>query len=216
VKRDVLSGHGPLGELYPLNTTHPQKEGDTMTFLFLVPNGLNDEQRPEWGSWAGRYGLMPDAGERKYYWANAEDDWEGTRHRENTLNRWGADLQNDFRARLDWCVKDYAHANHPPIVKVVGGTERRVRSGDVVTLDGGESRDPDGQALTFKWIFYPEVGTYRDKLPELMGVGGAKASFIAPKADEPRTLHVVLIATDAGQPPLTRYRRVVVEVMPRN
>ncbi|HEV8290966.1 MAG TPA: nucleoside hydrolase-like domain-containing protein, partial [Tepidisphaeraceae bacterium] len=33
VKRDVLNNHGPLGELYPLNTTHPQKEGDTMTFL---------------------------------------------------------------------------------------------------------------------------------------------------------------------------------------
>jgi len=123
---------------------------------------------------------------------------------------------HDFRARLDWCVKDYAHANHPPIVKVLGGMERRVRSGDAVMLDGGESRDPDGQALKFKWIFYPEAGTYRDKLPELMGADEAKASFIAPKVDEPQTLHVVLIATDAGEPPLTRYRRVVVQVLPRN
>src|SRR5262249_17959753 len=26
LQRDVLSGHGPLGALYPTNTTHPQKE----------------------------------------------------------------------------------------------------------------------------------------------------------------------------------------------
>jgi hypothetical protein len=40
--RDVLTGHGPLGALYPTNTTHWQKEGDTMTFLYLSPTGLND------------------------------------------------------------------------------------------------------------------------------------------------------------------------------
>jgi hypothetical protein len=215
VKRDVLSGRGPLGELYPLNTTHPQKEGDTMTFLFLVPNGLNDEQRPEWGSWAGRYGLMPDAGEKKYYWANAEDQWEATKHRENTLKRWAADLQNDFRARLDWCVKDYAHANHPPVVRVVGGNERVVNSGEIVGLDGSESRDPDGGRLKFRWIFYPEAGSYRGDLPQLKGADEAAASFIAPNVEEPATLHLILIATDAGQPPLTRYQRVIVRVMPQ-
>src|SRR5438093_10739217 len=101
--------------MYPLNTTHPQKEGDTMTFLYLVPTGMNEPEHPEWGSWAGRYGLMPDAGGRTYFWANAEDVWEGSGHRENTLKRWAADLQNDFRARLEWCVKDYADANHPSV-----------------------------------------------------------------------------------------------------
>jgi hypothetical protein len=35
--RDVLTGHGPLGAMYPTNTTHWQKEGDTPTFLYLVP-----------------------------------------------------------------------------------------------------------------------------------------------------------------------------------
>src|SRR5262245_957431 len=41
LKRDVLTNHGPLGALYPTNTTHGQKEGDTMTFLYLVPTGMN-------------------------------------------------------------------------------------------------------------------------------------------------------------------------------
>jgi hypothetical protein len=56
LKRDVLTGHGPLGVLYPTNTGLPQKEGDTMSFLYLVPTGMNDPMQPTWGSWAGRYG----------------------------------------------------------------------------------------------------------------------------------------------------------------
>ena len=56
VQRDVLTGHGPLGALYPTNTTHPQKEGDTMTFLYLIPTGLGDPSKPGWGGWAGRDG----------------------------------------------------------------------------------------------------------------------------------------------------------------
>jgi len=214
VRRDVLSGHGPLGELYPLNTTHPQKEGDTMTFLFLVPTGLNDEQRPDWGSWAGRYGRMPEAGEKNYYWANVEDEWGGMTHRENTLKRWAVDLQNDFRARLDWCVKDYAHANHPPMVRVMGGNQRRVRGGERVELNAEGSRDPDGQELKFNWILYREVGTYRGPWPAMEGADEAVASFVAPKVEEPQTIHAIVIVTDTGQPTLSRYQRVVVTVLP--
>ena len=185
-----------------------------MTFLFLVPNGLNDEQNPAWGSWAGRYGRMPEAGERNYFWANAEDYWEGTSHRENTLKRWAVDLQNDFRARLDWCVKDYAQSNHPPIVRVLGGSSRRARSGEIVKLDGTGSRDPDGGGLRLNWIFYREVGTYQGPWPAMEGADGAVASFVAPKVEEPQTMHAIVIATDSGQPPLTRYQRVVVLVIP--
>jgi len=235
VKRDVLSGHGPLGELYPLNTTHPQKEGDTMTFLFLAPNGLNDEQRPEWGSWAGRYGLMPDpairektsaeadpttaaasTSKRNYFWANAEDEWEGTKHRENSLKRWAEDLQNDFRARLEWCVKDYGHANHPPVVRVMGGNRVVVRSGEEVGLDGSGSWDPDGNELRYRWIFYPEASGWVGKGPEILATRERMTSMIAPEVSEVKMIHVILTVTDEGVPALTRYQRIIVEIRPRN
>ncbi|MGV3723987.1 MAG: DUF1593 domain-containing protein, partial [Actinomycetota bacterium] len=116
VKRDVLNDHGPLGALYPLNTTHPQKEGDTMAFLYLVPTGMNAPEHPEWGSWGGRYGRNETTPGKPYYWSNQTDTWNGSTNRDNTLQRWAAALQNDFRARLDWCVQDRAHANHPPTV----------------------------------------------------------------------------------------------------
>ena len=53
IERDVRKGHGPLGELYPTNTTHPQKEGDSPTFIYLIPTGLSDPEHPGWGGWPG-------------------------------------------------------------------------------------------------------------------------------------------------------------------
>lgn len=214
IHRDVLNNHGPLGAMYPLNTTHPQKEGDTMSFLYLVPTGMNDPLHPEWGSWAGRYGPKPGA-PAGYYWANQADAWEGTTHRDNSLRRWAAALQNDFRARMDWCVtKEYRDANHPPQPRVAGSLTRTVRSGREVRLDASGSRDPDGRPLRFRWLFYPEAGTYRGALPQIRGSDTARASFTAPAVEAEQTLHVLLVATDGGDPPLSRYRRVRITVRP--
>jgi hypothetical protein len=215
LKRDVLTNHGPLGALYPTNTTHPQKEGDTMTFLYLVPTGMNDPEQPTWGSWAGRYGHQKAEGDRPYYWANQQDTWQGTTNRDNTLKRWAVHLQNDFRARLNWCVKDVTAANHPPQPKVRGNLRRDAAPGDRVTLDARQSSDPDGHDLTFRWIYYPEPGTYRGPAPRIENADSALASFIAPKVDSPRTLHVLVMVTDNGTPALTRYQRVIVTVKPR-
>src|SRR5262249_11288067 len=59
-----IRNHGPLGDLYPnynggdiwsakLGRVRGIKEGDTPSFLSLVPNGLGDPQRPGLGSWGG-------------------------------------------------------------------------------------------------------------------------------------------------------------------
>ena len=101
LERDVRTGHGPLGALYPTNTTHWQKEGDTMTFLYLVPTGMNDPEHPTWGSWAGRYGSREGFSGKHYFWANQTDAWDGATNRDNTLARWAPDLQNEFRARMN-------------------------------------------------------------------------------------------------------------------
>ena len=212
IERDVRSGHGPLGSLYPTNTTHPQKEGDSMTFLYLVPTGMNDPEQPTWGSWAGRYGKSEQYPGKPYYWANEKDAWRGTTTRENTLARWAEHLQNDFRARMDWCVKDRQDTNHPPTVRVEGERKRRVMPNETVSLDASGSIDPDGNALRFQWEWYPEVGTYRGPSPPLDGATTAKASFVAPQIPSGQTLHLVLSVTDNGAPPLTRYERVVVTV----
>jgi len=215
VRRDVLTGHGPLGALYPTNTTHPQKEGDTMAFLYLVPTGMNDPQQPTWGSWAGRYARQDPAGGRNYYWATAEDSIGGAASRENCLSRWAEHLQNDFRARLDWCVKDFAAANHPPQPRLRGPVQRTARSGQHVELDARGSTDPDNDRLDYRWIEYRECGTYAGPPIALRGASDPVASFVAPAVDLPQTVHVLLIVTDRGSPPLARYRRAIVELLPR-
>ena len=210
--RDVLTGHGPLGAMYPTNTTHWQKEGDTPTFLYLVPTGMNDPEQPTWGSWAGRYGLNEKYPGKPYYWANQFDTWNGTTNRDNTLARWAAALQNDFGARLDWCVKPVA--NHPPVVKLAGDSRRSVAPGARVELNAEGSSDPDGQTLSYRWEFYPEPGTYRGPL-EIIDADKPRASFVVPNSAAGKTIHVILTVTDNGEPALSRYGRIVATAQPR-
>jgi hypothetical protein len=212
--RDVLIGHGPLGALYPTNTTHWQKEGDTTTFLYLVPTGMNDPYQPGWGSWAGRYGTNEHFPGKPYYWAKEFDAWNGKTNRDNTLARWAAHLQNDFKARMDWCVRSRGEANHPPVVRVQGPTTRTVRPGERVTLNAGGSTDPDNHPLEFEWIVYPEAGNYRGPEVRIENARSATATLQTPEVTTEQQLHVIAIVTDKGEPPLTRYARVVLTIQP--
>jgi CubicO group peptidase (beta-lactamase class C family) len=220
LKRDVLTGHGPLGELYPTNTTHWAKEGDTMTFLYLVPTGMNDPNEPSWGSWAGRYGLNENFPGRQYYWASPTDTWNGTTHRDNTLARWATNLQNDFRARLDWCMKSPREANHAPHAVVDGSEGREIlhiaaRPSQDVSFDAGASRDLDGDKLAYEWFVYREVGSYQGEVP-LTDAAAARVLLHIPTDAAGKTIHVVLVVRDDGAPSLTGYRRVIVHVSPES
>lgn len=213
LERHVLRDHGPLGALYPTNTTHWQKEGDTMTFLYLVPTGMNDPTQPAWGSWAGRYGQNENYSGKPYYWANQVDAWRGSTNRDNTLARWATVLQNDFRARLDWCVKAPAQANHPPLARIAGPNARKVQAGSRIELNAEGSSDPDGDALSFHWECYPEPGSYRGEL-EIENADRANATLVVPAVQKEETIHLILTATDNGTPPLSRYQRVILTVTP--
>jgi hypothetical protein len=215
IERDVRSGHGPLGELYPTNTTHKQKEGDSPTFIYLIPTGLSDPEHPEWGGGPGRYGLRDDHPGKPYYWANRQDAWQGKTNRDNTLARWAAALQNDFAARMDWCVADFKDANHPPEVRVAGEQVREPKPRQRLTFDAAETSDPDGNELDFAWFFYPESSRYPGPLPVIEGDSAKAASFVVPmqeKDDQEVALHLILAVTDRGQPSLTRYARQIVRI----
>lgn len=207
--RDLLTGHGPLGALYPTNTTHWLKEGDSPTFLYLVPTGMNDPEQPTWGSWAGRYGQNPNYPNLPYYWANQLDSWNGATNRDNTLGRWAAALQNDFRSRLDWCVTPKSAANHPPVAKISGVNRFAARPGETIKLDATASTDPDGDKLSYQWEFYPEAGTYQQ--PVFMQNPKSPAATLKLPADSANaTFHIILTVTDSGEPPLSRYQRVII------
>jgi hypothetical protein len=215
IERDVRTGHGPLGELYPTNTTHKQKEGDSPTFIYLIPTGLSNPDHPGWGGWPGRYGPHEEHPGRPYYWANQQDTWQGKTNRDNTLLRWAAAIQHDFAARMDWCVNDFEHANHPPRVRVAGQPVREAKPGERLSFDAGETSDPDSNELDFAWFFYPEASGFSAALPTIAGADSKQASFTIPaweKPSEQTTLHLILAVTDRGTPPLTRYARQVITI----
>ncbi len=217
--RDALTGHGPLGALYPTNTTHWAKEGDSMSFIHLLPTGMNAPEQPAWGGWAGRYGLNTNAPGRAYYWACEADAWQGATHRDHTLARWAEALQNDFRARLDWCVADdFRKANHRPRAALNGDTGREfvcleAKPGERVRLSALGSRDPDGHRIRARWTVYPECGTFRGRV-ELETAEGETTGFTAPEVRAPSTIHVILEVADEGSPRLFDYRRAIVTVKP--
>lgn len=224
LERNIRS-KGPLGTQYP--ATEFQMEGDSPSFLYLINNGLGDPRHPDWGSWGGRYEFYTPRTrkwflepETRPFWTDAEDEVQGVDGNWYTSNkatiwRWRADYQNDFAARMDWTIKPYNEANHPPVARLAHADRLSARSGEQVRLSAEGSSDPDGDALTYRWIYYPEPGTYASgRLLAIEGATQREAHFVAPKVGKPETVHVVLAVTDQGRPPLTRYRRVIVTVYP--
>lgn len=226
-----IRSKGPLGAQYP--QVSYLMEGDTPTFLQLIDNGLGDCEHPDWGSWGGRYELYTPRMRRwlvepetRPFWSDADDEVmgiDGSWHTSNqaTIWRWRRAYQNDFEARMDWTVKPYSEANHPPVVRLAHADRLTVKPGERVELSARGSTDPDGDALSYRWFYYPEAGTFtiadgRSGEPLAIEKANASmASFVVPtRFFSPGTLHIILEVTDNGRPALTRYQRVVVAVAP--
>jgi Protein of unknown function (DUF1593) len=245
---NIQQGHGPLGALYP--DVAYGMEGDTPSWLMLIPNGLNDNAIPNYGSWGGRYELYkpepiktpmpsiftgggPYEPESRPIWTNAADKFTpripnkyGRAIRQDTVSyndnqvtlwRWREDFQNDFAARMDWCTKSFENANHPPVARINEPDQFTVKSGDFFKLDADGSFDPDGDNLSYWWFQYPEAGTYKGIVSfgpyseNLYNVHTIKA----PEVTSPQTVHFILRVTDKGKPQLSRYKRIIVTIIPK-
>ena len=112
-------------------------------------------------------------------------------------------------------VKSYQEANHPP-VPVLGHPEQiTVKSGEGFGLDASGSTDPDGDNLSYLWFSYPEAGSYK-KLIKMGPPENAHGVYvIAPEVEKNETAHFILRVTDKGKPQLSRYKRVIVNVLPK-
>ena len=238
-----IRSKGPLGKMYPRFMFI--MEGDTPSYLGLIDNGLNAYRRPDWGGWGGRYVYRQPHGETHPIWtqggdmfmrATSQDTARGTEEEDHvsdqaTIWRWREAYQNDFAARMDWTVNDFAHANHNPVLVVNGkrGTEPidiGVLTGQTVTLDASGSTDPDGQKLHYRWWVYGEAGLdgthgadvtiseADQQLANVTALSPCRPAWIPgliPCRGE-GVAHIILEATDEGSPRLTSYRRIVLRV----
>lgn len=234
---NIQQNHGPLGAAYP--DVAYGMEGDTPSWLNLIPNGLSSPEHPDWGGWGGRYELykpdfasmkkggsgVPHEPETREIWTDAVDDYtpyvsseygravkpEKKTFKSNkaSLWRWRDDFQNDFAARMEWCTKSFSEANHPPVPKLSQPEVITVKSGEGFGLDAGGTTDPDGDSLSFLWFNYPEAGSYKEPI-RIDSAENTRGVWVkAPVVEKQETAHFILKVTDKGTPPLSRYRRVI-------
>ena len=237
-KENILEGHGALCSAYKaLEDGAFRSEGDSPSYFYVIPTGLTDPEHPDWGSWAGRYinvrentwmDPVQEEGyvypEGRWYSANTWGRARLAPHRTQgvfddpeiyeylrQILRWLPDVQNDFAARADWCVKSFDEANHAPVIDPAAPEIIQAKASDTVSLAFSAS-DPDQDVLSYHWWYYPEASSYPG-MSEIPDASQANTSVQLPADAQPgQTLHYLCTVRDNGTPQLTRYKRIVVEI----
>jgi hypothetical protein len=205
-----IQGRGHLGAMYPKYKYGV--EGDTPSFLYVWPNGLNDPENPGFGGWGGYFvrGTGPDQTTKAYVNQPGTPAQPISRKYET---RFYPAIFNSFAARMNW-AKDGA-GNRNPVV-VVNGNDRldiiklSPAPGTSITLDATATTDPDGDKLKFSWWVLTEAGTYTNDVT-IAGSDSSRATVAVPAGSAGKSFHVICEVTDDGTPNLTSYRRIILE-----
>ena len=202
-----IQGHGNLGKAYP--TYKWGVEGDTPSFLNVLPNGLHAPDHPEQIGWAGCFqrGMCPDS--LTTAWTNWQQPQKNISR--SYEERFYPATFNDFAARIAWAEKGQGNRNPVVIVNGKRGTKPITitsRSGETITLDASRSFDPDGNRLTCKWWIQRDAGS----CPESISFDGrgSQATITMPVDVDNAEIHIICEVEDDGTPQLNAYRRIIV------
>ncbi len=179
-------------------------EGDSPTFLQLLPIGMRSLEDLTYGGWGGVYMI------KEYSGNEAVMNYYTAVQKTNTAP-WMEAIFNDFAVRADWCVKSsYEEANHEPEVRITESLDQTAAPGDEITLHA-EASDPDGDTVAFAWSEFSDADTYEGDA-QISGTGSEITFKIPDDAKAGDTIHVLLTGTDDGEHNLSRYQRVIITV----
>lgn len=206
LEQNVKNNHGPLGSMYPQSYV---SEGDTPSFLHLINNGLEAHEDYTLGGWGGR-SIVDDPVNKPNHLTDATITDDGNRNK--MYWRWVIPAQNDFAARMDWCVaSSFSGANHAPVARIVGSNKVNVIPGETVILDGSPTTDPDNDSLTYLWWQYYDADNAVTKITIDNSTAKSGASFVVP--NEPgKQIHIIFEVTDNGSPNLKGYQRIIFNI----
>ena len=197
-----IQGHGALGNEYP--NYKWGVEGDTPSFLYVMPNGLNDPEDPHQCGWAGYHerGLCADS------LTTAWTSWQEPVRSISVgyKRRFYPDELNDFCARMQWATE--GKGNHNPQV-VIAPLCITVKAGDTIRLDASKSFDPDGDALSFLWWQQPEIGSTKVTIDQ---PDQSIATIRIPADTTDDTIHLICEVHDDGPFHLVAYRRIMISI----
>jgi hypothetical protein len=204
-----IQNHGHLGAIYP--KYRYGVEGDTPSFFYVWPNGLNDPENPGFAGWGGTFtwGVCRDKTTSAYQ--NHAGPIAATSSKYEKY--FYPATFNNFAARMDW-AKD-GDGNRNPVVIVNGDSSLATikltpAPGASVSLDASVSHDPNGDELKFTWWVLPEAGTYTNEVA-ISGADSSRATIVVPSDSAGKSFHVICEVADNGSHNLTSYRRIILE-----
>ena len=203
-----IQGKGALGKEYP--DYKWGVEGDTPSFLYVMPYGLNDPEDPHQAGWAGYHerGICADS------LTTAWTSWQEPVRSISVgyKKRFYPDELNDFCARMQWADEGCGNLNPKVIVNGDRGLAPiriSAKAGEKIQLDASKSKDPDGDGLTFNWWQQMEIG--KTKI-DIEGVDQSKATICIPSGSKNDTIHVLCEVHDDGPFRLVAYKRIIINI----
>jgi hypothetical protein len=197
-------------------------EGDTGSFMNLLPNGLEAWNNDIPGGWAGKPFYQDanyidpfsnDTTKKKKDLVISESTYSDMNGKDNAIafpNFFPA-AQNDFAARMAWSVtKDFKSVNHQPKITLNIPSTITLKAGEKIHMKATLA-DPDKNQMDIQWAQFRK--NEKDVILSISETNSTSTSVKIPNdAKSNQVAYLLVTVKDNGQIPLTTYKVVTINL----
>lgn len=208
-KHATLDWGWPGMEPLQFNPGDFMAEGDSMTYIPLLPFGLRGVDNPSFDTLLGP--MFRDGEAPAVDVAPMSFDSLGTPATRN-VNPFLRAYQEDFAARAQWFAHGPKVCNHAPVISEVS-KDFKARAGEQIELHA-KATDPDGDELLLRWLV-SRLSTVYSGAEDLSAWEATTldATFTVPADVRPGDRIVFTFTVkDVAERPMTRYAQVAIIV----